>query len=40
MMRLEAKFFAQPADVAAPGLIGKLLCRRLGRKVIPGCGSP
>jgi DNA-3-methyladenine glycosylase len=34
MMRLEAKFFAQPADVAAPRLIGKLLCRRLGRKVV------
>ena len=33
MRRLEAKFFAQPADVAAPGLIGKLLCRRLGQKV-------
>ena len=33
MRRLEAKFFAQPADVAAPGLIGKLLFRRLGQKV-------
>ena len=34
MMRLETEFFAQPAHVAAPRLIGKMLCRRLGRKVI------
>lgn len=33
-MRLEAAFYAQSADVAAPGLLGKLLCRRLGRKVV------
>ena len=33
-MRLEAAFYAQSADVAAPGLLGKLLCRRLGRKEV------
>ncbi len=32
--RLEAEFYAQPADVAAPRLLGKLLCRGLGREVI------
>ncbi|NLE41723.1 MAG: DNA-3-methyladenine glycosylase [Lentisphaerae bacterium] len=33
-MRLEAAFYAQSADVAAPGLLGKLLCRRFGRKEV------
>ncbi|MGI5867992.1 MAG: DNA-3-methyladenine glycosylase [Kiritimatiellia bacterium] len=32
--RLEAAFFKLSADVAAPRLLGKLLCRRLGSKVV------
>ena len=34
MIRLGAELYSQSAEVAAPRLLGKLLCRRLGRKVV------
>ncbi len=34
MKRLDRNYFSQPATILAPDLLGKLLCRRLGDKVI------